>query len=679
MCGIAAIFPGQHLQIADLKKMTDTIRHRGPDDEGFLIVRVERNLEFYAGKDTPTACMSAAQRQKYPYLPSDQLTNAALPRSAKRTTPVIAALGHRRLSIVDTSAAGHQPMTFADRLAIVYNGEVYNHIELRHELEARGRRFISHSDTEVILQAYDEWGVACLSKFNGMFAFVIYDIEKDQVFAARDRFGVKPLYYYRKSDNIAFASEIKQFTALSGWQSTLNKKRGYDFLLYGIHEHTHETLFEDVFQVTPGSFYHGARTTLLQETSRIGTQKWYLFPAEKKFRGSFDDAAEQFHMLLKDSVRLRLRADVPVGSCLSGGMDSSAIVCVMNELLKEQGAHALQKTFSACAKEKAFDEREFIEVVVQHTGVKGHYIYPQLKDLFSITDKLVWHQDQPYGSTSIFAQWNVFALAHKHKVKVMLDGQGADEQIGGYASYFMPWLASLVRSFRWIKLANEAKALHRIHGVNIGRLSWFAANTLLPIPIRSYLKKRLRGITLAPDWLNMQRLGFAPYDLPRQLGITTSRSIRELSLSQLMGSNLQMLLHYEDRDSMAHSVESRVPFLDYRLVEHVYSLPDDFKIHNGQTKYVLREGLKGVLPEKIYARNSKLGFATPEEVWVRQQAPEEFRRRLQQSVERSDGLIDASIMQVLDDQIAGKSGFSFLVWRVMSFADWLKVFSVRIP
>lgn len=679
MCGISAIF-GQQLHDAGmLKAMTNLIRHRGPDDEGFLTVTARRKLQFYAGKDTPAACMSATLRRKYAYLPAEKLSTYVFSRAQKQSNQVIAALGHRRLSIVDTSPAGHQPMTFADRLAIVYNGEVYNHIELRRELEARGRKFVSHSDTEVILQAFDEWGVACLSKFNGMFAFVIYDIEQDLVFAARDRFGIKPLYYCSRGDKIAFASEIKQFTALDGWKSVLNRNRGYDFLVYGIHEHTDETLFEGVFQLSPGSYYYGKREDLLSYRGRIETTKWYLFPADRRFKGSFNDAARIFHDLLKDSIALRLRADVPVGSCLSGGMDSSAIVCVMNELLKDQGAHALQKTFSACATEKAFDEREFIEAVVEHTGVKGHYIYPQLNDLFRITDKLVWHQDQPYGSTSIFAQWSVFALARKHKVKVMLDGQGADEQLGGYASYFMPWLASLVRSFQWIKLANEAKALHRIHGVNMGRLSWFAASTLLPMPIRNYLKKKLRGVHLAPEWLNMDRLGIAAYDLPKQLGVTTSRSIRELSLSQLMGSNLQMLLHYEDRDSMAHSVESRVPFLDYRLVEHVYSLPDDYKIRNGQTKYVLREGLKSVLPEKIYARNSKLGFATPEEVWVRNQAPKEFRRRLRLAVEKSDGLINPSITRILEDQIAGKSGFSFLVWRVLSFVDWLRVFEVKIP
>lgn len=678
MCGISAIF-GHHLQDGTrLGAMTDVIRHRGPDDEGYATVSTTGKISFFAGHDTPAACRSASQKRKYPYLPGARLTAQSFSTTKKSDGHIIAALGHRRLSIVDTSPAGHQPMSYENRLAIVYNGEVYNHIELRIELEARGRRFVSHSDTEVILQAYDEWGVACLSRFNGMFAFVIYDLQKDNVFAARDRFGVKPLYYHRSGDAIAFASEIKQFTVLDGWQSKLNRWRGYDFLVYGIHEHTDETFFESVFQFRPGSYFYGKREALLGNNPRIDTSKWYIFPAEKKFRGSFNDAAAQFHELLKDSVRLRLRADVPVGSCLSGGMDSSAIVCVMNELLKEQGAHALQKTFSACAKEKAFDEREFIEVVVKHTGVKGHYVYPQLKDLFRISDKILWHQDQPYGSTSIFAQWNVFELAHKHRVKVMLDGQGADEQLGGYASYFMPWLASLVRSFRWLKLVQEAKALHQIHGVNMGRLSWFAANTLLPMSVRGYLKKHLRGVKLAPDWLHMEKLGFDPYDLPRQLGITTSRSIRDLSLSQLTGSNLQMLLHYEDRDSMAHSVESRVPFLDYRLVEHVYSLPDSYKIRNGKTKFVLREGLKNVLPEKIYSRHSKLGFATPEEVWVRQEAPNEFRKRLKMSVESSDGLIDPSIQEVLEQQISGKAGFSFLVWRVLSFGDWLKKFNVRI-
>ncbi|MCZ2443334.1 MAG: asparagine synthase (glutamine-hydrolyzing) [Flavobacteriales bacterium] len=678
MCGIAALFSHRIESAAAIVHMADTVRHRGPDDEGFLAVTAQKKLSYFGGKDTPSQCMTPAQRNKFSYLPESKISAHSFDSFNKAGDAVVAALGHRRLSIIDTSPAGHQPMVFQNRLAVVFNGEIYNHIEIRQELEARGRRFVSQSDTEVILQAYDEWGVACLAKFNGMFAFVLYDIAKDDVFAARDRFGVKPLYYYRSGETIAFASEIKQFTVLPGFTAQLNRRRGYDFLVYGMHEHTEETFFEDVHLIGPGSYYYGSRAELLRPGKQLAIQKWYIFPVDKKFRGSFADAAHEFHALLKDSIRLRLRADVPVGSCLSGGLDSSSIVCVMNELLREQGAHSLQKTFSACAKEKAFDEREFIDAVVKHTGVQGHYVYPQLTDLFKISDQLLWHQDQPYGSTSIFAQWNVFQLAHKHNVKVMLDGQGADEQLGGYAAFFMPWLSSLVRSFRWLKLVKEAHALNRIHGVNIGRLSWFAANTLLPMPVRRYLKKKLRGVTMAPDWLNMQRMGFEPYDLHRELGVTTSYSIRELSHTMLTGSNLQMLLHYEDRDSMAHSVESRVPFLDYRLVEHVYSLPDSYKIHNGQTKYVLREGLKDVLPREIYNRNSKLGFATPEEVWVRNDAPDVFRKRMKRAVEVADGLIGPQIMQVLDNQISGKARFDFLPWRVISFADWIRVFGVKI-
>jgi asparagine synthase (glutamine-hydrolysing) len=674
MCGIAALFNTRGVNPHTLQKMASCIRHRGPDDEGFVFFSGDSQSNALGGPDTPDSYFDKDLRRSFPYLPDGRMS-----RDANFTSEniIFAGLAHRRLSIVDVSPAGHQPMVTQNRYWLVYNGEIYNHIELRAELENIGCRFASHSDTEVILHAYSQWGKACLSRFNGMFAFVLFDTATKEVFAARDRFGVKPLYYYLKGSEAAFASEIKQFTFIDGWTARLNPLRGYDFLAYSTHEHTDETFFSGVYQIPPGHYFFGKIADLCASSEKLETEAWYSFPENLRFRGSFEEASTVFRELLTDSIRLRLRADVPVGSCLSGGLDSSAIVCLMSELLRNQNAADLQQTFSACALDKRFDERDYIESVIRHTGVNGHFVYPSVEELLDISQKITWHQDQPFGSTSIFAQWKVFELARKHNVKVMLDGQGADEQLGGYASFFLPWLTSLVRSFRLVRLYREARGLNQLHGVKIDRLLWFTANSFMPVRIKDFLKKQLRGETPAPEWLDTNRLGASPYNLPRQLGIS-GKSIREMSFSQITRSNLQMLLHYEDRDSMAHSVESRVPFLDYRLVEHVYSLPDSYKIVGGKTKYVLREALKNSLPETIYNRHSKLGFATPEEVWVRQNAPEAFKQRLKWAVETSNGIIKPSALSILDKQISGEIGFSFLTWRLISFAEWVKVFNVVV-
>lgn len=592
------------------------------------------------------------------------------------------ALGHRRLAIVDVSHAGHQPMCSADgRCWIVYNGEVYNHIELRLELEELGVSFRSHSDTEVMLAAYQQWGEACLARFNGMFSFLLYDRDRETLFAARDRFGVKPLYYWVSPQGlVAFASEIKQFTVLPGWQAKVNGQRAYDFLNWALTDHTDETLFAGVFQLRGGQALK-LKLGEIQSSpppggSRLPVYNWYELKP-RPFSGTAAEAAEGFRQRLFDSVRLRLRADVPTGSCLSGGLDSSSIVCVMNRLLEEAGAHELQKTFSACAEVKRFDEREFIDEVVRQTGVDAHYVYPDLANLFAVCEKLTWHQDEPFGSTSIYAQWEVFKLAADNQVKVMLDGQGADEQLAGYHPYFGLRLARLLRTGRWLAFAREVRAIRELHGYPLSWPLQQVLNSLLPESVRQPLRKLAgKPTTLAPSWLNMSRLQAQAADPLLANGAAKARSVAELSHAQLTATNLQMLLHWEDRDSMAHSIESRVPFLDYRLVEFVLGLPEEFKISDGVTKRVMRDGMQGILPEMIRNRMDKLGFVTPEEVWLREKNPDQFRAVLREAVDASQGILNDSACDLLEKMIAGQMPFNFLIWRMISFGKWMKVFSV---
>lgn len=668
MCGIAGIISVSPILPTYCSAMNNTLRHRGPDDEGFVLISEDTAVPF-GGKDTD----ASSYRLDFPYSPELEIGAADQP-------DCFLALGHRRLSIVDLSPLGHQPMCYADRYWIVYNGEIYNHLELRTELEVAGYRFRSHSDTEVILAAYDYWGEACLSRFNGMWAFALYDSQKQTLFLARDRFGVKPLYYWVSSEGfLAFASEIKAFTVLPTWKPKVNGQRAYDFLVWNLLDHTDETMFAGVFQLQGGhcvlletDAVARQRMTKQAGARLSGVRKWYNLDGQV-FSDSLLEASKQFHGLLDESVQLRLRADVPVGSCLSGGLDSSSIVCLANQRLRQQNASENQKTFSACASVKRFDERDFIESVVEHTGVEAHYTYPELDGLFPLLDEITWHQDEPFGSTSIYAQWSVFKLASENNVKVMLDGQGADEQLAGYHSFFGPLLGGLFRRGNWLELLKEFKAIHQLHGYSYSYLAQRLIANLLPF-LRLKAAVLVRTPADSTSWLDHERLGAKLIDGYAELA--TGNDINSTSCDQLTSTNLPMLLHWEDRDSMAHSIESRVPFLDYRLVEFVLGLPDQYKLSGGITKRVMREGMRDILPEVIRTRMDKLGFVTPEEVWLRETGTAQFEHLTRHVIEQSNGIIKPEVMVIFKQMVNGERPFNFFIWRIISFGSWLKRFQV---
>jgi len=661
MCGLAAVFSPQPAGLEALARaMAEIVRHRGPDDEGLVaFTGAALTPEARGGPDTP----ADAYRAAVAYAPSP---------ASHAPDEAFAALAHRRLAVVDLSPSGHQPMASPDRRYwVIYNGEIYNHVELRAELEGLGCAFVSHSDTEAILHAYRAWGEACLERFNGMFAFVLFDRVARRVFAARDRFGVKPLYLWRSPQGlVALASEIKQFSVLPGWVAGLNGQRAYDFLNWGLLDHTAETLFAGVRQLRGGELVHCTLDELCEDAP---IRRWYRLEP-RAFRGNLDEAAREFRELLTDSIRLRLRADVPVGSCLSGGLDSSSIVCVANRLLRAAGAQAHQNTFSAGARIERFDEREFVDAVVAHTGVESHYTCPELADLFAALDAIVWHQDEPFGSTSIFAQWQVFELAAEARVKVLLDGQGADELLAGYHGFFAPYFAGLLASLRLGTLWREMKAAERLHGLSALR---YLGNAVLPEPIRQPLRRLSGKPAGAPDWIDPAALSFDDRDPHLAHGLKTT-SVNRMAHGMLTGTSVPMLLHWEDRNSMAHSVESRLPFLDYRLVEFTMGLPAEFKLAEGTTKRVLREALRGILPEKVRTRMDKMGFVTPEEVWVREEAPDRFRAELRRAIDASRGVIRPNALDRLEAVIAGREKFSFLVWRMISFGRWMERFGVGL-
>ena len=548
MCGISVIASPEPVPSLAIRAMTDLVSHRGRDDEGYLVVTGAGATPLsYGGPATPSDAYS--------------INAAFAPGGSIEAAPAGAtvAFGHRRLSILDLSSLGHQPMCTPDRRYwITYNGEIYNYLELAQELAKLGHRFLSHCDTEVILAAYAEWGSGALERLNGMWAFAIYDARAHELFAARDRFGIKPLYYWFSPRGVfCLASEIKQFTAIDGWQAVVNPDRAASFLTTGLTDDRDQTLFEGVFQVGAGKYLRADVATLTpRPDGRVATTKWYqLEPAA--FNGSFEDAALECRRLLTHSVSLMLRSDVPVGSCLSGGLDSSSIVCTMNQLLRERGAESSQKTFSSVPDDAALNEQQWIDEVVRATRVDAHFTKSSFSDFDGALTRLSFHQDEPFTSTSVFAQWSVFELAAAAGIKVMLDGQGADEAFFGYQSFFGPYLGGLWRRGRAVAVWREIRQLQRRHR----------------FPTTSALGALARA----------SRPGASPrhYDP------------RALSREQLTRSNLPMLLRFEDRNSMAHSIESRVPFLDHHVVEFALGLPDHYKLGGGVTKRVLRQAMRG--------------------------------------------------------------------------------------
>jgi asparagine synthase (glutamine-hydrolysing) len=665
MCGIAALYePTGPSWLPDcVRQMTRAVRHRGPDGEGCVFFRrPDLAAQPVATDETP----AGVSRESFVYCPR--------PEMRQPPGESVLALGHRRLAILDLSAAGHQPMSDAGGdVWITFNGEIYNYLELRTELTDAGHWFATGTDTEVLLAAWREWGENAFARCNGMFALVLFDRRVRRICAVRDRFGVKPLYFWRTpTGGMAFASEIKQFTVHPAWKARLNGQRAYDFINWGLTDHTAETLFEGVGQLRGGEL-------LISELAALPTaapRRWYdLQPAA--FDGDFGSAARRFRELLDDSVRLRLRADVPVGSCLSGGLDSSSIVCTMRAQLGDRAA-AMQKTFSAYSDVARFDERDFIEPVVAATGATAYSVVPDPDEMLAELDTLTWHQDEPFGSTSIWAQWCVFRLARANGVVVMLDGQGADEALGGYHGFFGPRLAGLLARGNLRQFLKESAAVRRLHGQNRWMQTRLLANELLPPVVADFLRRLIGRTVQAPAHLDLTRLGAEPRP-PHASSGRLREPVRSLCHAQLTALSLPMLLHWEDRDSMAHGIEARVPFLDYRLVEFCLGLPEDYKLRDGWTKRVLREGMRGRLPENVRLRRDKLGFATAEEVWMRERRREVFLRLVDEAIDAAGGVLTPAARAKVTRILAGDEPFSFLVWRMIGFGRWMQQFDVRLP
>lgn len=593
-------------------------------------------------------------------------------------------LGFRRLAIVDLSPAGHQPMCNEDRtIWLVFNGEIYNYRDLTAELRGHGHRFRSQTDSETIIHAYEQWGTACLQRFNGMFAFVLWDARRRRCLCARDRFGVKPLYYARSGSGLIFASEIKAILRHPcAPRRAANTARIFDFLAAGLTDHSEETCFAGILQV-PAAHY------LLASPDGIGAHRYWDLPDDPHFapvpvsRAQRRTWAEECRALLEDSVRLRLHADVPVGTCLSGGLDSSSIVCLANRLLFA-GAEPLpwhrrggrQKTFSACYDDQRHDERRYIEMVLAATGAQANYTYPGRDSaLESIIPRVVWHQDEPFGSTSILAQWHVMEAARRQGVTVLLDGQGADELLAGYHGYFGAALADDVLSGHAAQLARDVLCFRRYHAPSWGSIARSTANALLPPG--SAERRRLRA--LVPSIRHPT--GWLDPDFARHHALTLLWPERQagrlgtLLYTQATRTSLPALLRYEDRNSMAFSIEARTPFLDYRLAEFLFRLPNAAHLQHGITKVVLRDAMRGILPEPVRSRLDKKGFSTPEDVWFRTSLRDWALEILRSPSLAARGWINqCEVLRIFERHLAGQANESVFIWRIVNVELWARLF-----
>ena len=662
MCGISGVISKNEINKDSFVKMNQIIKHRGPDDEGFVLFN-NSHFEVLGSSDT------ASESWK-----SNELYSSKVDITISSFNGNIG-LGHRRLSILDLSTKGHQPMCSDDeRYWITYNGEVYNYLEIRKELIELGYIFNTDTDTEVILSAYQEWGVEFQQKLNGMWAFAIFDRLEKTIFLSRDRFGIKPLYYwFSPNGDFYFASEIKQFTVLAGWKALLNKERVLDYMYYSITDHTDETFFKGVYAVLP-SHYLFDKINVITDliNNKLQLKKWYK-PIQTNFNGSFAEAKETFLTKFQDAIKLHLRADVAVGSALSGGLDSSSIVSYVNVLLNEQNKSDLQKTFSSCSNDTRFDERIWMDKVVKETKVEGHFVYPKGEDVFILTEKILWHLDEPYQSQSAFLSNHVFKEAQKNKVKVLLNGQGADEYLSGYGAFQKFRYKYLLIKGNIVQLFIERISLKFI----ISILKESILDTL-PFPVIKWLHRIQRKKHIMNRILT-NKITSERYIHPYLTKRYKKNSLFNISDYQIFSDPLQKYLKWEDRNSMAHSVEARVPFLEMNLVEFSRSLPVEYLDELGKSKKVLVEAMKGILPETVRLRKDKKGFITPEEKWFLEDYFDEFVNMLKLNVKYSKGLIcEKEAIRYFNEVKSGKAKFSYNYWRIIQLCIWMKIYNVNI-
>ena len=598
MCGISGIINKNNKSVEELliHQMTDIIAHRGPDSSGSYLYK---NIAF----------------------------------------------GHRRLSILDLSSSGHQPMKYLDDLVITYNGEIYNFIEIREELIQKGYIFDSNSDTEVILKAYHCWGKTCVNYFNGMWSFSILDIKQKIVFCSRDRFGVKPFYYIENNDLFSFGSEISQLLPFLP-NRILNKKVALDYLISGIEECSNETFFKDIYLLKGG---HNLVFDL--QTNSYEIERYYNLKLSAQKNTSVDDYIQE----LKRSITLRLRSDVKVGTCLSGGIDSSTISSFASKLY--QNSNEKFMAIHAKSSEYKTDESEFAKIVSKIANINLNFVEPSYSDFKSNILSIIKIQQEPFGSLSIIMQYFVFKKAKELGCIVMLDGQGGDETLLGYERYY-PAIVKSKKGIAKLKALLQSSKNSRLSLLDTIKYQYYFSN----------YKLRLKRLKFKNSFYKSEILN--EYESEELRIISESyNDISILQKNEIESSQLPHLLKYEDRNSMANSIESRLPFLDYKLVELSLNTNNSLKIKDGWTKFILRKAAETILPKEIVWRKAKLGFNAPEKTWTKE-FENEMIKEIQQS-EILNNFIDFKKLYFKNLDLRTK-------WRLYNFSAWEKEFKVKL-
>ena len=547
-------------------------------------------------------------------------------------------LGHTRLSIIDLATQSNQPMEM-DGLVLVFNGEIYNYIELKEELTTLGYIFLTSSDSEVLLKSYQEWGKECVEKFNGMWAFVIFDKEKNSLFLSRDRFGVKPLYYILEDNQFIFASEIK---ALLPYLSVVegDKEELIRYLIYGVQEHRTETMFKYIKRFPPA---HKASYNL--ENKKLLLSKYYAI--EINVSNSDEKAMkEKLKSLLSKSIKLRLRSDVKIGMALSGGVDSNIIVSKANELNE-----SIESFSSVYTSKEQMNENENIEHTVNKLNLKQHYIVSEVEGLIKHIEHIVWMQDEPFDTLGIFAQYNVYDKMHKEGVKVSLDGQGADEIFAGYGTYRAIVLRENMFNVLFLKEYLKHYKSFLLQDTKLVLLSFVPK-----LFEKLYFTKRANELfnkkisfvsSLKKSFLNFNHLN--------------------KKLSSDVEEYLSVLLRYVDRNSMAQSVESRAPFLDYNVINYAFTVPTSLKYKHGFSKYILRKTFEENVSSEIIWNKDKKGFPVPQSEWCKD---EKFLLLANRYVEKS------KILKALDVNLEIDKA-NPMYWKIVNIAIWEEVFKIE--
>ena len=625
MCGIAGLYI-----------FTGDADNAGKDaDINTSAITTDNSIDAFTAFDALTDAMSESLSHRGPD-DSGKYSNGKM------------SLIHRRLSIIDITPEGKQPMSNEDEsILLVFNGEIYNYLELREELIQKGHTFKTKTDSEVIIHSYEEWGYDCLKHFNGMWSFAIWNNAAGELFCARDRLGIKPFYYTKTDSAFIFASEIKALCCEKSVGNKVNDAKLITFLKWGLSDYDEETMFEGIYQLLPGHYL-----TIRDDTINIG-KYWDTNPSDLVHSKEIsDDAiAKEFLDLLDDSVRLHMRSDVPVGTCLSGGLDSSTITALINRQIanaaENSGNVPVQNTFSAVFDDKRFDESHYIKVMTSATDVSAHLISPDPKNLWNDLPHLLYSNDEPFLQLTLYSQYCIMREIGRN-VKVVLDGQGADEMLAGYIAYFYCYVSYLLKSGHILRAAGEGLGILKKHRSFLR----YAISQL-------FIRKKRRGLIIGEE-----------IPLKRYQG-----RLNQALNTDLKSTNLPYLLHWEDRMSMAFAVEARVPFLDYRVVEFLSSLPEDQKIRGGVTKYILRNAIKGIVPEEIRLRMDKKGFSTPEEVWMKDDLKDNILSVLNSESFRARKYWNADeVLKAYRDFLDGKSKYSSEIWRIVCTEMWLRMF-----